>query len=125
MYVSAFGFSDHFVKNFCDDDTKYLLYYLILLIVGIICPPPRYMGSLAMNASNNFIFTLRIGSSHSGPSRVDQRKPCIILFLQSFNKFLFISDGNVSFMKILGLLFILFPLVSLFGPNAHIDLLDN
>lgn len=35
VYVSAFGFSDHFVKNFCDDDTKYLLYYSMLFIIGI------------------------------------------------------------------------------------------
>ncbi len=40
------------------------------------CPPPRARGSGAMVASRILNLTLRMGSSHSGPSRVPHWKPC-------------------------------------------------
>ena len=39
------------------------------------CPPPRARGSGAMVASRILNLTLRMGSSHSGPSRVPHWKP--------------------------------------------------
>lgn len=40
------------------------------------CPPPRARGSAAISAFIILYLTFRIGSSHSGPSRVPHWKPC-------------------------------------------------
>ena len=63
----------------------------------------------------NFVF--RIGSSHSGPSRVPQLKPCLILSCTLRRSFLSVVDGRVSSTKMLG------PISS--GPNAQILRADN
>ncbi|KAI6875640.1 hypothetical protein KC323_g100 [Hortaea werneckii] len=54
------------------------LEYTLLLAVGIICPPPRKIASLASSTLVILNLALRIGSSHKGPSRVPQLKPCRI-----------------------------------------------
>jgi hypothetical protein len=36
IYVSAFGFSDLYVKYYCKSDGAYLLYYFILASFGVI-----------------------------------------------------------------------------------------
>lgn len=36
IYVSAFGFSDLYVKYYCKSDGAYLLYYFILALIGVI-----------------------------------------------------------------------------------------
>ena len=36
IYVCAFGFSDFFVKKFIKSNINYLLYYILVGIVGVI-----------------------------------------------------------------------------------------
>src|SRR3546814_378435 len=70
-----------------------------------------------MVASKILNFTLRIGSSHNGPSRQPHWNPCTIEFLTSNNSCLSTSDGNVSSSNKFG------PCAS--GPNAQMDLCDQ
>ena len=79
--------------------------------VGIIWPPPRWMGSAAMSAWTRRNLTLRIGSSHSGPSRVAHWKPCLMCSRTSARRFLSTSSGSVSSTSTLG--------PSSAGPNAQ------
>src|ERR1700760_3899868 len=81
--------------------------------VGMICPPPRKMGSAASSAPVTRNLVLRMGSSQRGPSRVPHEKPCLMLSCTDFNSFLSVVEGKVSSHKMLG------PISS--GPNAQID----
>ena len=36
LYVAAFGFSDYIVNHYKLKDYKYLLYYLSILVIGIL-----------------------------------------------------------------------------------------
>mmetsp|Transcript_58992 Transcript_58992/g.123212 ORF Transcript_58992/g.123212 Transcript_58992/m.123212 type:complete len:346 (-) Transcript_58992:1482-2519(-) len=82
--------------------------------VGMICPPPRCMGLGSRVASSILSFTLRTGSSHSGPSRVPHWNPWTTLSLMEESSCLSTSDGRVSSTSTLG------PSES--GPKAHTDL---
>mmetsp|Transcript_4690 Transcript_4690/g.11810 ORF Transcript_4690/g.11810 Transcript_4690/m.11810 type:complete len:276 (-) Transcript_4690:1588-2415(-) len=62
----------------------------------MICPPPRWMGSGAIDASKILNLTLRIGSSHSGPSRHDHWKPCKMKSRIELRRTLSTSEGSVS-----------------------------
>ena len=68
----------------------------------MIWPPPRWMGSAAIVASSTLNLTLRIGSSHSGPSREAQPKPCRMYSRIEPSSFLSTSEGSVSSTSTLG-----------------------
>ena len=82
--------------------------------VGIICPPPRAAGASATTASRSLNLTSRMGSSHSGPSRVPHWNPCTMLSLTAPSSALSTSPGRVSSSKTLAP-----PLAS--GPKAHTE----
>mmetsp|Transcript_1983 Transcript_1983/g.4026 ORF Transcript_1983/g.4026 Transcript_1983/m.4026 type:complete len:292 (-) Transcript_1983:1689-2564(-) len=79
--------------------------------VGMICPPPLWMAAASTVASRILNFTLRMGSSQSGPSRVPHWKPCTTESLTVASSCLSTSEGSVSSTSTFG------PLLS--GPKAH------
>mmetsp|Transcript_2622 Transcript_2622/g.10944 ORF Transcript_2622/g.10944 Transcript_2622/m.10944 type:complete len:330 (+) Transcript_2622:745-1734(+) len=81
--------------------------------VGIICPPPRAAGASATTASRSLNLTSRMGSSHSGPSRVPHWNPCTTLSLTAPSRALSTSPGRVSSSKTFA------PNAS--GPKAHTE----
>mmetsp|Transcript_43904 Transcript_43904/g.104404 ORF Transcript_43904/g.104404 Transcript_43904/m.104404 type:complete len:277 (+) Transcript_43904:472-1302(+) len=79
----------------------------------MIWPPPRWMGEASTVASRILNLQLRIGSSHSGPSRVPHWKPWTTESLIELRSCLSTSDGRVSSTRTLG------PLTS--GPKAQTE----
>ena len=72
------------------------------LAVGIICPPPRWIGSFATMASRILNLQLRMGSSQSGPSLTPHWNPCTMESLTEPSRPLSTSDGSVSSTNMLG-----------------------
>ena len=68
----------------------------------MIWPPPRARGSGATTASVSLNLTLRIGSSHRGPSLAPHWNPCTTLLLMALTSDLSTSDGSVSSRNTLG-----------------------
>ena len=77
-------------------------HYCAYLAVGIICLPPRWIGSFATMASRILNLQFRMGSSQRGPSLTPHWNPWTMESLTEPSRPLSTSDGSVSSTNMLG-----------------------